>query len=174
MSNDTTRADDDCPESFWSQDECAQRGLPPEEDLPQDGAYGALSETLVERFAESERRAFSRQREEVRILEAKRRQFFQRVRDRNTPVTSRRLCALLTPVLTSDNPRAVLLASDALALIARAAVSNEPEQSAHLRALFTCLSCAPFETEGVDRDQLRAVCMLARRLFAPAIPSATR
>ena len=170
MSDDTMHADD-FPESWWSQDECAQRGLPPEEDLPQEGAYGTNAIELIERVAESQRLALARQRDEVRRLEARRQRFFQQVQDRNTPVTPRRLCALLTPVLTSDNPGAVLLASDALALIARTVVSRGPAKSAHVRALFSRLSCGHYETEGVDRDHVRAAFTLARRLYNPALGS---
>ena len=167
MSDDTIDGED-FHDAWWSQDECAQRGLPPDEDLPQDGAYEATTDAVIEHFAASERRAMARQREEVRRLEARRQQFFQQVRDRNAPVTPRRLCALLTPVLTSDNPRAVLLASDALELLARTAVSHGPARSAHMRAFFSRLSCGYDETEGVDRDQFRAARTLAMRLYNPA------
>lgn len=170
MSDDTIHGED-FHDSWWSQDECAQRGLPPEEDLPQDGAYEATTDAVIERFAAAERRAIARQREEVGRLEASRQRFFQQVRDRNTPVTPRRLCALLTPVLTSDNPRAGLLAREALELIARSVVSYGPASSAHMRPLFSRLSCGHRETEGVDRDHFRAALKLATRLYNPAIAS---
>lgn len=169
MADERYRADGAQDDSWWFQDENAQRGFPPEEDLPQDGAYDGAPEELIERFAEAERRAIALKRETVRRIEAERRAFLKRVRDRNTPATVQAVCALLRPVLSSDNARAVRLASESLTLIARIAVAPTAEKPADVRTLYTILANAPYETDGYDRDQLRGACELARRLYAPTL-----
>lgn len=151
-------------------DERLQRGLPSIEDYPQDGAYSDdTPEEVVERFAEAYRAALTRQREEQRRFEDRKRRFEAAVRNRADPATPRRLSLMLERVLSSEDHKAVDLAARALALCASLAVAEGNERLEHVRRILLVLSSAPYQVKGLDRDHLRYASILARRMLMEAL-----
>ncbi|HEY0995617.1 MAG TPA: hypothetical protein VGD77_06485 [Gemmatimonadaceae bacterium] len=151
-------------------DELMQRGLPPIEDLPQDGAYSEdPPEEVVERFADAYRAALTKQREEQKRFEERKRRFEAGIRNRAVPATPRRLSVMLERVLASEDHKAVDLAARALALCAFLAVAAGNERLEFLRRILLVLSSAPYQTKGFDRDHLRYASILARRMHQEAL-----
>lgn len=156
----------DTPDSWWSQDEGAQYGFPAPEEMPQDGAYdGELPPDVIDRLAAAQLAALQKAREHERIVADRRKRLMAAVRDRTAPATPSRLSRMLQAVRSSADPKAVQVAEDALALVARIATSTGPERGARIRGLLTRLSNAPYESSGYDRQQLLAAMTLARRCY---------
>lgn len=159
-------------DSWWSQDESAQHGYPQSEDLPQEGAYGEeLPADVIERIVAARLAALKQARDDERIVAARRKRLMAQIRDKTIPATPLRLCALLQSVCSSDDARAVAVAHDALALVARIVTASGPDRTARVRSLLTRLSSAPYESTGFDRHQLLAAATLARRCFFGATQS---
>lgn len=156
----------DTPDSWWSQDEGAQYGFPAPEEMPQEGAYdGELPSDVIDRLAAAQLAALNKAREYERIVAERRRRLMAAVRDRATPATPARLCRMLQAVRSSTDPKAVTVAEEALALIARIATATEGQRRARIRGLLVRLGNAPYESSGFDRQQLLAALVLARRCY---------
>lgn len=153
----------------WNQDENALRGLPPEEDLPQEGAFddSAMPDEVLARYAKAYELAIARERASFEHVERRRQAFLSAVRDRARPATPTRICEVLQRVLTSENARALEIANDTLRLMARIAVTEGQEQLPLVRAALSRLSSAPYQTTGYDRLTLEGAATLMRRCYFP-------
>ncbi|MHB1071735.1 MAG: hypothetical protein ACYC3Q_02820 [Gemmatimonadaceae bacterium] len=155
------------PANEWDQDENAQSGIPPEEELPQEGAFDGdlMPEDVLARHADAYRYAVERQRQEHARVETQRRAFLAAVRDRANPPTPRRLCEVLQRVLSSDNASAREIAADALRLVAQISIATGKDRASLVRALLTRLRCAPYHTIAYDRMTLQGAAALARQCY---------
>lgn len=160
--------DDDLPDFWWSQENYL---YPAAEELPQEGAEEGHMDAILQRHVEIHQKAIDRQREMRRRLERKRKRFLDQVRDAGRPVKSWDVCALLRSVLSSDDPRTVALATDALELIARITVATGKDREGLVLTLMLRMKNWPYVATEFDRDQLQAASILARRFYQPHLRS---
>lgn len=157
---------DGVPDSWWSQDENFQRGLPSPEDCPQEGAFDeGVPEEIIERFAQAQRAADERQRAEERIHEQRRKQILALIRDRNRPPSWRLISSYLERVMRSEDARAVAVARSAGEQLARVVSTTGDARLPHVQALLARLANAPYESSGIDRELLEAARHASRMLF---------